>query len=138
MHLFSSVHKPYVKNEICWEVIVDDERLIAFSNMCSSNIVSVSSKDLLWEEEEEGRSNTTAITTNNENKKVEGKKRKITFAKTPKMPTYIFFLGIGEFEEMESFNDEQNHSSSVKIIGASTPGKSMKTSFAVENAAKFL
>src|SRR5579885_2758606 len=41
-------------------------------------------------------------------------------------------------KEKESFNDEQNHSSSVKIIGASTPGKSMKTSFAVENAAKFL
>jgi tricorn protease interacting factor F2/3 len=137
-HLFPCVDNPNFKAEICLEVIVDDERLKVISNMSSSNIVSVSSKDLLWEEEEEGRSNTTAITTNNENKKVEGKKRKITFAKTPKMPTYIFFLGIGEFEEMESFNDEQNHSSSVKIIGASTPGKSMKTSFAVENAAKFL
>ncbi|BBG22748.1 M1 family metallopeptidase [Sulfuracidifex tepidarius] len=59
-----------------------------------------------------------------------GEKVLYSFKETPKMSTYLLYLGIGDFEEVE------DNSSSPKIIVATTPGKSAKGRFAIEVARK--
>lgn len=59
-------------------------------------------------------------------------KKLITFAQTPLMSTYLLYLGVGEFEFLESkYRD-------IVIRGVTTSGKSKYTRFALESAKKFL
>ncbi len=66
----------------------------------------------------------------NMNAKVRREEGKViySFEDTPRMSTYLLYLGIGEFEELE------DNSSSPKIIVATVPGKSSKGKFAIEVA----
>ncbi len=59
-----------------------------------------------------------------------GEKVLYSFKETPKMSTYLLYLGIGNFEEVEE------NSASPKIIVATTPGKSAKGKFAIDVARK--
>ncbi len=59
-------------------------------------------------------------------------KKTIQFKTTPKMPTYLFYLGIGEFESIE---DNYNN---IKIRVITTPGKKERGKFALEHAKKYL
>ncbi len=61
-----------------------------------------------------------------------GNKKTIQFKATPKMPTYLFYLGIGEFESIE---DSYNN---IKIRVITTPGKSQRGKFALEHTKKYL
>ncbi len=61
-----------------------------------------------------------------------GNKKIIQFKTTPKMPTYLFYLGIGEFESIE---DSYNK---IKIRVITTPGKSQRGKFALEHTKKYL
>ena len=56
----------------------------------------------------------------------------IQFETTPKMPTYLFYLGVGKFESIE---DNYNN---VKIRVITTPGKSQRGKFALEHTKKYL
>ncbi|MEK6846740.1 MAG: M1 family metallopeptidase [Nanoarchaeota archaeon] len=59
-------------------------------------------------------------------------KKTIQFKTTPKMPTYLFYIGIGDFEFLEdNYND-------VKIRVVTTPGKIQRGKFALEHAKKYL
>lgn len=62
-----------------------------------------------------------------------GKNKKlITFAQTPLMSTYLLYVGVGEFEFLET------RYRNVIIRGVTTLGKSKYTGFALESAKKFL
>ncbi len=56
----------------------------------------------------------------------------IKFQKTPKMSTYLLYIGVGEFEFIESKLNK------TKIRIAATPGKSNEGKFALELTKKFL
>jgi tricorn protease interacting factor F2/3 len=59
-----------------------------------------------------------------ESLRIIGNKKTVTFQKTPKMSTYLFYLGIGKFEEaFESFGN-------IDVIVATTRGKTSKGRFA--------
>ncbi|MBI4017713.1 MAG: M1 family metallopeptidase [Candidatus Aenigmarchaeota archaeon] len=59
-------------------------------------------------------------------------KKRVSFERTPKMPTYLFYLGVGEFEFLEdSFEG-------VTIRVATTPGKSHQGAYAVDVTKKIL
>src|SRR3989338_93323 len=60
-----------------------------------------------------------------------GKKR-VSFARTPLMSTYLFYIGIGDFE----FNESNLGDTVISI--ATTPGKSKLTDFAMDCTKKFL
>ncbi len=60
--------------------------------------------------------------------RVEGEKQTVTFPKTPRMSTYLLYLGVGKFEESSSTQGPTD------IQVAVTPGKADKTSFALEIA----
>ena len=64
--------------------------------------------------------------------KVNEQKNIITFAETPKMSSYLLYLGVGEF----GFYEEQYKH--VTIRGITTPGKEIHTKFAVSWAKKCL
>lgn len=64
--------------------------------------------------------------------KIDGNKKTVKFLATPKMPTYILYLGVGEFEFIE------DHYRNVKIRVVSVPGKGEQGRFAIEMAKKFL
>lgn len=67
-----------------------------------------------------------------DSEKIDGEKKKITFKTSPKMSSYLFYLGIGNFEFKESkYRD-------VKIRIVTTPGKSKNTSFAMEHTKRYL
>ncbi|MFX0145938.1 MAG: M1 family metallopeptidase, partial [Candidatus Hodarchaeota archaeon] len=67
-----------------------------------------------------------------ESEKVEGDKRIVVFQKTPKMSTYLLYLGVGRFEESyEKWKD-------ISIIVATRPGTGGKSAFAIEIAKKSL
>jgi tricorn protease interacting factor F2/3 len=69
-----------------------------------------------------------------ESEKVEAGKKTYTFGKTPKMSTYLLYVGIGKFEE------EKNRHGRTELFAASvlrTDGK-IKTGFAFEAAQKSL
>ena len=61
-----------------------------------------------------------------------GDKTKHVFEKTPKMSTYIFYLGIGNFNR-SSIRDKN-----VEFRIFARPGNAVKGKYALENAAKFL
>jgi len=58
--------------------------------------------------------------------KAEGAKKIVTFQKTPRMSTYLLYLGVGRFDEVE---DKPS-----KIIIATTPGNTPKAKFALDVA----
>jgi tricorn protease interacting factor F2/3 len=62
----------------------------------------------------------------------EDNKKIIEFKQTPKMSTYLFYLGIGEFE----FNETKYNKVKLRIV--TTKGKSKNTSFALEYTKKYL
>ncbi|MEW9491256.1 MAG: M1 family metallopeptidase [Candidatus Aramenus sulfurataquae] len=61
----------------------------------------------------------------------EGNKKIVEFAKTPKMSTYLLYLGIGKFEEYAV-------GSTPKVIVATVPGKISKAKMPAELAVKFI
>lgn len=61
---------------------------------------------------------------------VEGGKKIVSFQKTPRMSTYLLYLGIGKFEELE-----QRHGS-IDLSVAATPGRASRGAFALEVAKK--
>lgn len=63
--------------------------------------------------------------------KIEDNKKRIEFKTSPKMSTYLFYLGIGNFEFREG-----NHKK-VKIRIVTTPGKK-NTEFALEHTKRYL
>ncbi len=62
----------------------------------------------------------------------EGRKKIITFQKTPKMSTYLLYLGVGEFE----FLEDKLNNVSIRIV--TMLGKKNQTSFALDLTKKFL
>ncbi len=60
----------------------------------------------------------------------------LTFEPTPKMSTYLFYLGVGAFEEISL--RAADGEGRVDFIVASSPGQAHKGKFALENAVKFL
>ncbi|MEK6908976.1 MAG: M1 family metallopeptidase [Nanoarchaeota archaeon] len=67
-----------------------------------------------------------------ESEKVENGKKIVKFKKTPKMSTYLFYLGVGDFEFAE-----ENYKN-VKIRVVTTPGKIKNASFALKQTKKYL
>ncbi len=64
--------------------------------------------------------------------KIDKEKKVVTFKTSPKMSSYLFYLGIGDFEFAET-----NHNK-VKVRVAATPGKIKNAKFALECAKKYL
>lgn len=60
----------------------------------------------------------------------EGEKKTITFQKTPRMSTYLLYLGVGKFQE------ESRRFGKTEIILAATSGKAEQGRFAQEDAQK--
>jgi tricorn protease interacting factor F2/3 len=111
--LFPCVDNPSFRAEVSLSVIVDED-LSAISNMPIAAIESVGK---------------TAGG-------MRSKKKLVRFERTPKMSTYLIFLGVGRFDE-HSLGD--GHAAGpVEIIGAASPGKAAKTHYGLENGAKFL
>src|SRR6059036_195244 len=69
-----------------------------------------------------------------ESEKKEGSKKTVTFKKTPKMSTYLLYLGIGRFEE------DKNRHNKTELYAASVvkPEGKIKTGLAFEAAQKSL
>jgi len=69
-----------------------------------------------------------------QDEKKEGNKKTVTFQKTPKMSTYLLYLGIGTFEE------DKNRHNETELYAASVvrPDGKIKTGFAFEAAQKSL
>lgn len=61
---------------------------------------------------------------------VDGEKKVVTFQKTPRMSTYLLYLGVGKFEEQTEKGDKTD------IIVATTPGKARLGGFAQHEAKK--
>jgi tricorn protease interacting factor F2/3 len=59
---------------------------------------------------------------------VEGEKKVVTFRETPRMSTYLLYLGIGKFEELKGGLGK------IDVIVSTTPGKARKGAFALEVA----
>src|SRR3989344_5847926 len=59
-------------------------------------------------------------------------KKTIQFKTTPKMSTYLFYLGIGEFE----FTEDSYKNTKIRIV--TTLGKTKNTIFALEHTKKYL
>ena len=60
--------------------------------------------------------------------KEEGDKKTVLFGKTPRMSTYLLYLGVGRFDEARAKLGQ------VDIQVATTPGKAQKTKFALDVA----
>ena len=58
--------------------------------------------------------------------KIEGDKKLVSFQSTPRMSTYLLYLGVGKFEEIKSRVGD------VDMIMAATPGEASKGEFALE------
>ena len=74
-------------------------------------------------------------------------RKKVTFETTPKMPTYLLYFGIGEFEYLEDDNEKdkkkevknnKDNPNDVNIRIITVKGKSEYGKFALEAAKKFL
>ena len=61
-----------------------------------------------------------------------GDKKVVEFMETPKMSTYLLYLGIGKFEEIKDKVDD------IDVIVATVPGKISKGRFALEVAKKVI
>ena len=62
----------------------------------------------------------------------DGEKKLVTFEKTPRMSTYLLYLGVGKFEEQTARLPKTD------VILATTPGKSKLGTFALDEAKKAL
>src|SRR3989454_1641459 len=69
-----------------------------------------------------------------ESEKKEGGKKSVSFQKTPKMSTYLLYVGIGKFEE------DRNQHNKTELYAASVvrPGSKIKTGLSLEAAQKSL
>ena len=67
-----------------------------------------------------------------ESVKMEDDKKVVSFQKTPRMSTYLLYLGIGRFEEINE------RLGKVDVIVAGTPGKARNGEFALQVAKKSL
>jgi tricorn protease interacting factor F2/3 len=67
-----------------------------------------------------------------ESVKTEDGKKVVSFQKTPKMSTYLLYLGIGRFEEIKQ------RLGNIDVIVAGTPGKARNGEFALEVGKKAL
>jgi len=65
-----------------------------------------------------------------ESVKPDGERKVIVFGRTPRMSTYLLYLGVGKFEETAS------KIAGTEVIVAATPGKSKKGIFAKEEAGR--
>lgn len=65
-------------------------------------------------------------------KSISGGKKSVTFARTPKMSTYLVYLGVGQFEWIQKLHKK------VLIRCLTTPGKKAGGKLALEIAAKCL
>ena len=65
-----------------------------------------------------------------ESVEMEGDRKVISFGKTPRMSTYLLYLGVGKFEEV------RDRLGNIDVILATTPGKTRKGGFALEVARK--
>ena len=65
-----------------------------------------------------------------ESQKVDGDKKIVTFEKTPRMSTYLLYLGVGKFQAQTTTAEGTN------IILATTPGKTKLGAFAESEARK--
>jgi tricorn protease interacting factor F2/3 len=63
-----------------------------------------------------------------ESVKIEGYKKLVSFQTTPKMSTYLLYLGIGKFDE------RRDRFANIDLIAATQPGKASKLEFALEVA----
>lgn len=61
---------------------------------------------------------------------IDGERKVVTFQKTPRMSTYLLYLGVGKFEEQTGQLDR------TEITVASTPGKVKRGTFAQDEAKK--
>lgn len=64
--------------------------------------------------------------------KIENGKKIVSFKTSPKMSTYLFYLGIGDFEFLEGMHK------SVKIRIVTTPGKTKRANFALQKTKQYL
>ena len=62
--------------------------------------------------------------------KSDGEMKIVTFQRTPRMSTYLLYLGVGKFEEITS------RLAGTEIIVATTPGKSSRGSYVQEEAGR--
>lgn len=67
-----------------------------------------------------------------ESVKMEDDKKVVSFQKTPRMSTYLLYLGIGKFEEIKE------RLGKIDVIVAGTPGKARNGEFALQVAKKSL
>ena len=67
-----------------------------------------------------------------ESVKMEDDKKVVSFQKTPRMSTYLLYLGIGRFEEIKE------RLGKIDVIVAGTPGKARNGEFALQVAKKSL
>jgi tricorn protease interacting factor F2/3 len=67
-----------------------------------------------------------------ESVKEEGDKKVVSFQETPRMSTYLLYLGVGKFEELK---DDYN---GKPVIIATPPGKSQRGRFAIDVAKRSL
>ncbi|MGB9023437.1 MAG: M1 family metallopeptidase, partial [Candidatus Bathyarchaeia archaeon] len=67
-----------------------------------------------------------------ESVKTEDGKKVVSFQRTPRMSTYLLYLGIGRFDEIKQRIDN------IDVIVAGTPGKARNGEFALEVAKKSL
>ncbi|MHA2068924.1 MAG: M1 family metallopeptidase, partial [Candidatus Thorarchaeota archaeon] len=65
-----------------------------------------------------------------ESTNLEDDKKTVTFQTTPRMSTYLLYLGVGRFEEIKE------RLGKIDIVVASTPGRAKKGGFALEVARK--
>jgi len=63
-----------------------------------------------------------------ESVRMEGDKKVVSFQKTPKMSTYLLYVGVGKFEEIKQRLDN------FDLIVAATPGQAKRGQFALEVA----
>src|SRR3989344_5712868 len=63
---------------------------------------------------------------------IQGNKKTVQFKTTPKMSTYLFYLGIGDFEFAE------DNYKNIKLRIVTTKGKSKNTKFALEHTKKYI
>jgi tricorn protease interacting factor F2/3 len=63
---------------------------------------------------------------------LEGGKKRVVFSPTPKMATYLLYLGVGSFEEAE------RRVNGVRVAVVTEPGESQKGSYALDEASWYL
>ncbi len=80
----------------------------------------------------------TSNTPEIERENLPNNRKRVTFKTTPKMSTYLLYLGVGEFEYLEDDENTKRNSSDVTIRIITVQGKSQYGKFALKAARKFL